>query len=63
MSEYCTAKQPVPGTVRQLRTAHLGGKFSKLHGRWVGDCPDCKRAIGVTAKGNLMRHKPRSASK
>lgn len=60
MSDYCTAKRPVPDTVQQLRTAHLGSKFSKMHGRWVGDCPICGRhGIAVTTQGNLMRHKPK----
>ncbi|MFE9559101.1 hypothetical protein ACFYMW_39180 [Streptomyces sp. NPDC006692] len=61
MSDYCTNKRPTPGTVRQLATAHLGSKFSKMHGRWVGDCPACGRSVTVTAQDNLMRHKSKTA--
>ncbi|MCT9093443.1 hypothetical protein N4G70_31925 [Streptomyces sp. ASQP_92] len=63
MADYCTNKRPATGSVRQLRTAHLGSKFSKMHGRWVGDCPECGRqGLGVTAQDNLPRHKPMTAN-
>ncbi|WP_331721571.1 hypothetical protein [Streptomyces sp. NBC_00212] len=62
MSDHCPTQPPAPGTVRQLNTAQLGSKFFKMHGRWVGDCPNCgRRGIAVTAQNNLRPHKPKAA--
>ncbi|GGV52320.1 hypothetical protein [Streptomyces spectabilis] len=54
---YCTNTTPVPGTTERVNGHALGGKFFKMHGRRYASCL-CGKRIGVTAQGNLSRHKP-----
>lgn len=50
-----TGRKPV--SVKQLRTAHLGSKFSHLHGKVLGKCPACGASKGLSAQGNMAAHK------
>lgn len=57
LANRCTNKAPAPGTVRTLKTAHLGAKFVRMHGRTIGDCAECGHTgLALTSRGNLPPH-------